>query len=206
MLRDFFKKEKELITFTGIIAALSALFLNVALPENEGARTSLVDLQIFWLLLLVFCLFLLFISYIKSVFNKEKEIHEKYDVGIKGMFSLLIGYVFFWVIFSLLNYIINFQNTYPSQFLYMIESFGFLALLLWVTVLTEKYKNRIPSILGIVILSVLTTFSFIFVIASIQQLIYKSVSLFLFWPAPLISFIFIITVFVSASLYKKIHS
>jgi hypothetical protein len=153
MFSKFWEKHCNFINFTGIIATAGALFLNIPNPASEAAKSALVNIQIFLLILLIWCIVSLFISFIKLMFEKEKELSIKHDLPIRGAFSLITGFIFLWVTLNIANYIVNFDQSHSSYFIGMITISGIVMGLLYLLIVVENHKDKFNLFWGIVIWS-----------------------------------------------------
>ncbi|TSC60455.1 MAG: hypothetical protein LiPW15_333 [Parcubacteria group bacterium LiPW_15] len=106
MLNKLWAKEKVLISLSGLIAALSALFLDIPVPQIEDAKIALANVQFFWLVLLTISLTKLFFSLIDLTIKTEKEIKKKYDLPI-GVFSMTLATILLMVLGNFWKYIFD---------------------------------------------------------------------------------------------------
>jgi len=152
MFNLFWQKEKILIGFTGLVATLGALFLNIPVPAVEDARLALANIQVFWLVLLTLSLTKLFFSFTALVIKTERDIKRKYDLPV-GAFSLTIGITFLVVIGNFWRYIIDLYGKSFFDFMNIIfpalVAMACMVLLLYV----EKNRGKFTRFSYIIILS-----------------------------------------------------
>lgn len=152
MFKVFWDKEKNFITFSGVIAALGALFLNIPSPQLEDAKIALANIQVFWLVLLTLSLAKLFFSFTTLTLKAEREMKKKYDLPM-GAFSMTVVITFLIVIGNFWRYIFDLYGKSFSSFIDIIfpalVAMGCAALLLFV----EKRRNKFTRFSYIIILS-----------------------------------------------------
>src|SRR5882762_9904527 len=107
MFEQFWKEQNTLLKFTGFIAALGALFLNISSPQDQNAKLALANIQTFVLILLTIGLTILFVNFTKFLLKTERGILNKYDIPSSGLLTSLVAFIFLWVILSFGTYILG---------------------------------------------------------------------------------------------------
>ena len=189
MFKSYYKEHAALINFTGVIGGLGALFLNVSPPSIEAAKSALVNIQVFWLIMLIVCLTILFFSFVKSIFTKEKEIWNAQKTPVTGFFSVTAAIVFFWIILNLIEYTINFDPTRSAFFVSMLTMSGCLLCFAYLTVYIDKNPSKFTLVSIITIMS----FSIAILVSIVGILVQAKVSgyFWLFWIWPLLPAVFL---------------
>ncbi len=145
MFERFWKEQNTLLKFTGFIAAVGALFLNISPPQDQNAKLALANLQTFVLILLTIGLTMLFINFIKLLIKTEKSVLGKYDIPSTGLLSSILGIIFLWVILSLWTYILGLYQYSFAVFMEMafpgITCFACFGLIIWMEKRCDKFTR-----------------------------------------------------------------
>lgn len=197
MFKEFLEKEGKMINFTAVIAALGALFLNIKLPENENAVKSLVNIQVFWLIILIICLSVLFLNFSKQLIKLDKT-YKTF-----GIFFLPTIYIFFWIILNLLNYIVNFNIKYSSFFIGIIVLTSIVWLFVGSMNIFENNENKFSLFSNGIIWGFYMSSMTILFFVILQIGIFKFVSFIWFWLVLPILFIIFFSLFVISSIYRR---
>ena len=197
MIQNFWEKEKTLIAFTGSITAIAGLFLNITTPQNKAAISALVNIQVFWLVIVVVCLCKLFFSFLREIIEIDKRLKTFY------IFSISVGYVFLWIIINLLNYIVNFNNQYSSFLIGIIVLFGMLGLCVWLPIWVDKH-NKFSILSKGVVWSFSMSAIIVLLGTAIENWIVKFISFFWFYGVLPISFVICLAIFIGICIYNKL--
>ncbi|MCX6716322.1 MAG: hypothetical protein NTV72_00110 [Candidatus Taylorbacteria bacterium] len=127
MLKEFWDKNKSLIEFTGVMAALSGIFINIERPSNILALEALTNLKVFFLIVLLVFLIILSYSFIKMIYIYKGQ-NFKSTLLVRIFKSIIVATVFIYVILNLSRYIINFDFANTS---YSIVMLVFSFFLIW---------------------------------------------------------------------------
>jgi len=206
MLKKFWDKELILIGFSGIVATIGALFLNIPKPSDQfpAAQSALADIQVFWLVLFTICLIRLFYTFIRLVTQEERVMQKKYDMPFAWPFSVTLGCIFFIVIANYWQYIFNIYGASLFQFTGMVfPGFVFIGSFL-ILVYVEKYPSKFTRLSYILILSFIGSTIFALAAAYTQQMIWGY--FYVYWTGlsyPALFAIFSLTLIVIAFLRKK---
>ena len=197
MIKDFFKTNRILVTNTGIVATVAALFLNVNPPENEIAKLALGNLQIFSLFMLMICLIVLSVGFVKVLVRTESGLLKKHKIPRVGALSVTMGFVLVWIILNLAQYI---GELYPASFkqflgitlpgLALMSCFGLM-------VFVEKYENKFSLFSKIVVYDFLMSAGLIFICMFIQNIFLKY--FFFYWTSFVLPVLFIAVLLTSVA-------
>lgn len=203
MLKEFWIENNALIQITGIASAIGALFLNVDSPENEMAKSALANIQVFCLLVMVVCLSLLFVVFVKLVVKKEKQLRLKYDAPIVGTFSIIVSPIFLWVIVNFIQYILNFDSKYSSYFLDMILASAVIVSVYFAMLWLEKNEEKLSLFTRVIVISFVASLSISLIGLVIQGLILKYV--YFYWGILVlpVSFVLIFTTLLVILIIEK---
>lgn len=153
MLKKFWEKEPAFIGFSGIVATVGALFLNIPIPKNQAAQASLANIQVFWLILFIVCLIRLFYRFIRLVIESEQKMQKKYDLPFAWPFSVTLGGIFLIVIANFGTYIFNIYATPISEFISMVfPGFVFIGSFL-LLIYVEKNPSKFTRFSYLVVVS-----------------------------------------------------
>ena len=117
MLEEFWKEKKHLLQIIAIVVAIGALFLTISLPENEKAKSALMNVQLAWLVIITFALFVLFINLLILAFRFEDKINKKKDVNFDDAIAYPVMFLGVWVLLNLWIYIINLYKYSVKEFM-----------------------------------------------------------------------------------------
>jgi hypothetical protein len=106
--------------FVGILIGIGALFLNIQIPDNEIAKTALLNLQFMWLFVITISLVILLWNLWMFSHDVEKSIEKKFRFRIPSTFSILTLAVSIFLIGSLWNYIYSLYGVQLLDFLDLI--------------------------------------------------------------------------------------
>ncbi|MGC9610853.1 MAG: hypothetical protein ABSE68_01375 [Minisyncoccia bacterium] len=203
MLKEFWEKHKILIEFSGFTAGLCALFLNISLPQDKDAKLALVNIQIFWLLLLTIGLTVIFFYFVKAMIAAEKRIEKQYDVPATWTMSLTVGLILLWIILNFWVYVLSIYPGEFGQFLSMTLPGIIYATLAALLIFVAKRKNRFTWFSQIIVdsfvVAVMITLAGVYIQQSILKYFYHY-WFFLVLPA---SFLFFFALFIGLSIYRK---
>lgn len=161
MLKKFWEKEPILISFSGVVATIGALFLDIPKPADTlpMAQSSLATIQVFWLVLFTICLIRLFYSFIRLVIEEERAMQKKYDMPFAWPFSITLGGIFLTVIASFWQYIFSIYIVSISEFISMVFPGLIFILSFLLLVYVEKNLNKFTRFSYVIIMSfILSTF------------------------------------------------
>ncbi len=154
MIEDFYKKNKINIQVVGSITAIGALFLNIQKPKIIELQKILLNIQMFWLILITLGLSSIFIDFIFYIISIESKLRRK-KLPIYAPFSIAASIISFWFLINLWNYILlSYGDTFIqfSKMLYPALSITIGSLVL-AFVVKKKLNIFIESIITILIVS-----------------------------------------------------
>lgn len=120
MIKEFYEKNRSLIQIVAYTTAIGALFLNIPKPENVQAQNILLNIQMFWLILITAGLSSIFVDFVVFIIYIEKELRKK-EIPVFITFSLSTSFVVIWFLFNLWNYIFLSYSDNLSHFLHMLS-------------------------------------------------------------------------------------
>lgn len=149
-------KNKRLVTYSGAIAGLAGVFLSIPVPEIIDVKKALINLQLFWLVLLTLALTSLFISFVKFIWKKEKVMLQGYDVPIKGGFTAISGSILFTAILNLWRYMLG---LYAEVFAAFTIWIGFPAVVIigstFLAIFLQKREEKMRMIWSFIAISIM---------------------------------------------------
>jgi len=119
MIEQFYRQHKIHIQLVVIITTIGALFLNIPKPDDINIQNSLLNIQMFWLILITIGLSSVFIDFVSFIIKIEKKL-KKNKLPVYASFSIFSASVVFWFICNMWNYIILSYNDNFFEFSKMI--------------------------------------------------------------------------------------
>ena len=142
MIEDFFRKESFLLKAVGSIATIGALWLNIPTPTLKEAGLFLANVQVFWLLVFTILLSILFVRLIGYLIKAEIKVQAKYNLFAVGTFSLTVGIITLFIIWSLWGYILKLYIESLVSILKIVVPGMIMAAILFLNIFMEKRKEK----------------------------------------------------------------
>lgn len=202
MFDKFWKKEKTLITFSGLIATLGALFLNIPTPQIDDAKLALANIQVFWLIILTISLTKLFFSFLIMLIKIEKKMENKYDFPV-GMFSVTSAATLLLVVGNFWRYILDLYGKSFFQFITMVFPGVAFMLCSFLVIFVEKNRSKFTRFSYLVVISFIIALLISIEGVCIQQALLGYFYLYWFFPVLQISFMLCLVVFLGIMIIKN---
>lgn len=144
MLRKFWDKNKHIINIAAILVAIGAIFLTIPLPQNEEAKEYLINVQLFWLIVIsIMIIIILALFYSFSIAVEDKLEEKKFNIS--GALSFLVAISAFWFVGNLWKYILA---LYKEQYLELVPYFALVILLSYFGLLVFIGEKIVPHYLS----------------------------------------------------------
>ncbi|MDO8667654.1 MAG: hypothetical protein Q7K35_00970 [bacterium] len=140
MLEKFWDKNKHIINLAAILVAVGAIFLTIPLPQNEEAKKYLINVQLFWLVIISIMIVVILVLFYLFSIEIEKKIEEK-KFNINGALSTLIFMSALWFMGNLWKYILV---LYKEQYLKLASNLGYAITLFYFGLLVFVSEKIIP--------------------------------------------------------------
>lgn len=144
MLKKFWEQKKHIINITAIFIAIGAIFLTIPLPENKEAQDALMNLQLFWLIVISIMILILMVL-LYSFFIKIEDNLERKKFDSSGAISLIVFMSALWLMQNLWKYIfVLYKDQYVKFISQIVISFHMLyfGILIYVSDKLIKYYTK----------------------------------------------------------------
>lgn len=110
-LKRFWDKKKELISFTGIVIAISSMFLSVPIPEQINAAEALRMIQFLSILVMSISIAWLWVLFLSFSYQLESHLSKKSGLQLDNTISNAVFLVAFYFVYNLWVYVISLYKT-----------------------------------------------------------------------------------------------
>lgn len=144
MLEKFWNKNKHIINIAAILVAVGAIFLTIPLPQNEEAKKYLINVQLFWLVIISIMIVVILVLFYLFSIEIEKKLEEK-KFNINGALSALVFISALWFMGNLWKYILV---LYKEQYLKLASNLSYAITLFYFGLLVFVSEKIIPYYLS----------------------------------------------------------
>jgi uncharacterized membrane protein len=190
MLNQFYNNNKHLINFTSFMVAICGLFLNIATPSSEQAKSSLDNLQTMMLLIFIVSIFLLFVKLTRFLWSAEKELGKKYDVPTKGLITFVAVYTMVTILLNLVGYFLAAHPQASAPFSIGMMFIVILLIAISPILLMDKYQSKFSAFSRVLSFSFSGSVLVTLLFATIQLTLFKWFSF--FWGYLVLPILFVL--------------
>lgn len=150
MLKEFWEVKKYLIQMVGSLVTIGALFLNIPQTSDKNTNLILMNIQFFWILLIIFCLTCLLYSLLQFIVHFEKQTRNNRKIDFDytlstGFFILSLILLFNLIRYTVLVYFSHIDPVTLAVIIHTIVGVFFTFMILFLKRFFEKYNLNIVA-------------------------------------------------------------
>ena len=148
MFKNYFLEKKPFLQTIGMLIAIGAIFLNMQSTHNDRTQLALMNLQVYWLVIMTISILALYVSIFKFVWKTEIRISDEtefneFHYGIAGI-AITMPVIFLVLLWKYVFSIYNFPAKYLLEVIKTVVNLGGVDLYISAILLLfnkQKFRN-----------------------------------------------------------------